>query len=191
MEDDRVEQNEGEKVNGLKVGGAVLGAMFLMGLWLSYAPDQVNPSIPSAKPATTAAAESKPSPEPVEMAPAPVESKKEYIASTKQIGRNGSAIYYKEFLKSPDKFTDQRLNIRGQIMAIEESDNQTVIQLQITGKLDTVIAHYPGSVKVYEDDWVTIYGEGKGTFEGANRMGASMSWPIIAAKYVVKHASGD
>lgn len=76
-------------------------------------------------------------------------------------------------------------------MAIEESDNQTVIQLQITEKLDTIIAHYPGSVKVYDGDWVTVYGEGKGTFEGANRMGASMSWPIIAAKYVVKHASGD
>lgn len=123
-------------------------------------------------------------------APKP-ESKKEYISSTQRIGRQGSAIYYKEFLKNPNKFMGERVNIRGQIMNIEEADNQTVIQLQITENFDTIIAHYPGSVNVYDGDWVTVYGEGKGTYEGANRMGASMSWPIIAAKYVVKHASGD
>lgn len=122
---------------------------------------------------------------------APEMSKDEYIKSTAKIGRKNEKIYYKEFLKNPDTFNGKRLNITGKIMQIDEEGGDTVIQLIITEKFDTVMIYYPGKTKVYQDDWITVYGEGKGRYEGKTAMGASMRWPIIKAKYIKKRAAED
>lgn len=114
------------------------------------------------------------------------ESKDDYIKSTSKIGRKGEAIYYKDFLKAPDRYKGQRLNITGKVLEIQESDGQSFIQIIITRDYDSVVVGYPGVVDVYKDDWVAIYGEGAGSVDGKNRMGASISWPAIKATYVVK-----
>jgi hypothetical protein len=115
------------------------------------------------------------------------ENRAKYIASTKQIGSKNDAIYYKEFMKNPLKYKGVRVNVTGKIMNIEESNNKTFMQIYITRNYDAVVAvYYEGSIDVYEDDVVHIYGEALGTLEGQNRMGAQMSWPVIGAKYIKK-----
>lgn len=119
-----------------------------------------------------------------------VESKKEYIASTQKVGGRKDPIYLKEFLKSPEKFTGTRLAVLGKIMHIEEQNGHTGLQMYVDRNLDSVIVKIDQSVKVYEGDVIQVYGEGAGTLEGENRMGASMTWPLIQAKYIVlkRHA---
>lgn len=120
-----------------------------------------------------------------------VESKKEYIKSCQRVGSRKNAIYLKEFLKSPGKFTGTRVAIRGKILQIDEEGGSTGIQMYVNGNLDSVIVHYPESVKVYEGDIIQVYGEGAGTMDGVNRMGASMTWPVVQAKYVALERHAD
>lgn len=116
----------------------------------------------------------------------PSESKESYVASTEPLvgRRDGDGIFYKEFLKNPAKFRGVRLKVVGRVLSIEEVEGNTVLQIFILDSYDSVIARYKGSVDVYQDDRVKIYGEGRGAITGQNRMGAEMSWPIIEAQYV-------
>jgi len=114
----------------------------------------------------------------------PAETKEQFIASTKLIGLKDSPVYWKEFLKNPDKFSGQRLKIRAKILEIEESQGQTVIQAYISNDYDMIIILHPDSIPFYKDDQIWVYGIGGGSFEAQNRMGATMSWPIIYSKYV-------
>lgn len=116
----------------------------------------------------------------------PAESKEDYIKSTSKIGKKGEPVFYKDFLKAPGRYKGQRINITGKVLEIHENSGQSVIQIIVTRNYDSVVAGYPGTIDVYKDDWVTIYGEGAGSVEGKNRMGASISWPAIKATYVVK-----
>lgn len=126
--------------------------------------------------------------------PAPAikeETKKEYFASTKKIGRKGAPVFYKDFLKNPGRYEGQRVNIHGKVLQIDENNGETGLQLIITSKYDSVMVAYSGTVDVYQDDIVTVYGEVTGSVDGVNRMGAAMNWPAITAKYIVKVASGE
>lgn len=118
----------------------------------------------------------------------PIVTEEEYISSTKEVVRKKGAngIYYKEIFKNPTKFIDTRLNIVGKIMEIKENDGQTFIQMFVSDDLDSVIVHYKGNTSFYKDDLIRVYGEGVGTMEGQNRMGATMTWPVIQAKYIKK-----
>lgn len=120
--------------------------------------------------------------------PVKIESEKDYIASTQKVGSSKDPVYIKEFLKNPDKFKGTRMNIVGKIMNIEEGKEGTAIQMYVNNQYDTVIVFYPRTVKVYDRDIVRVYGEGAGSIEGKNRMGAMMRWPVVAAKYVKKVA---
>lgn len=119
-----------------------------------------------------------------------LESESDYIASTKKIGIKKDPLYYKEFLKNPDKYKGVRVNILGKIFDIEESkvENKlmTAIQMYINNNYDSVIVYYQGSVNVYKDDIVTVYGQIYGTIEGKNRMGVDMRWPVIVARHIKK-----
>ncbi|MCX5828726.1 MAG: hypothetical protein NTV58_12125 [Deltaproteobacteria bacterium] len=115
-------------------------------------------------------------------------TEEEYIASTKAIVQKQSSngIYYKDFLKNPSKFKDTRLNIPGKILGIEENNGRTFIQMYISDDLDSVIVFYEGNTGFYKNDLIRVYGDGAGTMDGQNRMGASMTWPVIQAKYIKK-----
>jgi len=121
----------------------------------------------------------------------PPESSDEYKKTTKKIGGDNAPIYYKEFLKAPEKFKGQRVNFVGKILQIEESQGTTSIQVIITSKYDSVMVHYPGTIKIYDGDWISVYGEVADSIDGVNRMGAAMKWPLVMAKYIKKNRSSD
>jgi hypothetical protein len=114
------------------------------------------------------------------------ETEQEYINSTKHISSNRGTndIYYKEFLKNPDKFLKTKVNIIGKILAIEESEGITFIQIYISRNFDSIAIYYPGTLEAYEDDFIQVYGECLGRLTTENRFGAEISMPVIGARYI-------
>jgi hypothetical protein len=190
-ENDRVKENDDNIDTGMVVG-IVVGVIAFVAIWLIFFSGNSNNSTiqPQPQPQSQVRIQSQSSIADNPIIKTPQESKEEYISSTKKVGNRKDAIYRKEFLKNPDKFTGTRINIIGKIMSIEEKDGTTAIQMYVDDNFNTVIVGYPGSVKAYENDIVAVYGEGAGSIDGSNRMGASMSWPAIKAKYVTvkRHA---
>lgn len=182
--------NLNEKISGKQVAFFLFVAVIILywivklGSFLSESPRNVSQPV---TPPTTASSASPPA------TPVKPETEKEYKKSCILVSGtdDGKNIYYKDFLKNPKKYTDTRLNIQAKIMSIEESDNQTAIQVYLTRNFDTGIVYFDGIMKIYEGDIIRIYGEGAGVFEGQNRMGASMSVPFIKAKYIKKERSED
>lgn len=50
---------------------------------------------------------------------------------------------------------------------------------------------FNGTMNIYNDDVIHIYGEGAGIQEGQNRMGAEISQPLVLARYIKKIRSDD
>jgi hypothetical protein len=121
------------------------------------------------------------------------ETEEQYKRSSQRIvfSESESGVYHKDFLKSPNKYKGLKLSFNAKIMFIEEENGQTIIQAYINRNYDTVLIFYPRSAPVYEGDIVQVLGVGAGTFEGTNRMGVPMSWPLINAKFVKKVRSGE
>jgi hypothetical protein len=119
--------------------------------------------------------------------PKPAETKEQYIGSAKKIGTEKMPIFWKEFLKNPDKFRGERVSIIGKILDIQEENGATIIQAYLNQDFDSFIAVHDGSVPFYKEDLIVVYGEGAGSFEGQNAFGAEMKWPVIAAKYIEKY----
>ena len=116
----------------------------------------------------------------------PVISKKEYMKSAKFIGLKKDPIYIKDFMKNPDKYKDQRVKINVKIMSIKEQDGNTLMNVYLTPDYEVGLVLYKGSVDVYDDDVIAVYGDVIGTVEGKNGMGADMAWPAILARYIKK-----
>lgn len=114
------------------------------------------------------------------------ETKEEYISSTKKIGRQKSAIYYKDFLKNPSSFKGQRVSVLGKIAQIEETQGATGLQMHIYDGFKAVLVFYPGNLKLYDGDMINVYGEVGEEFKGQNNFGASLTSPTIRAKYIIK-----
>lgn len=111
-------------------------------------------------------------------------SKDDYIQSAKFIGTKEDDIYIKDFIKRPDYYKNQRIKINLKVMSIIEKDGNTLINVYLTPNFEQGVIVCKGSVDVYDDDIITVYGEVIGTVEGINGMGVAMSWPGILAKYV-------
>jgi len=200
MEDDRIEANNDAKpsdLSGVKAFfGALIAGIVVFSIFSSCSDKKSASSSPpvdaptvktdSVSNDTSYLSRNLVSPANAQVAKelTPADYKKDYIKSCQKVGSRRDPIYLKEFLKSPDKFKGNRISILGKIMFIEEDSGRTVIQMYVNSNFDTVVVRISESVKVYDGDVIQVYGEGDGTFEGVNRMGASMSWPLIAANYI-------
>lgn len=118
--------------------------------------------------------------------PIPVESQEQYVSLCKFVGTKKAPIFYKDFMKNPDKYKGARVHIYGKILEISEKDKVTRINLLISYHRDVVLIYYEGSAEVFKGDFVTIYGECLGKRYSKNQMGADHAWPLIKAQYIKK-----
>lgn len=104
---------------------------------------------------------------------------------------NYNEVDVRALKKNPDKFFGQPIWFEGEVLTIEESAGSTYMQLwvRIPGGTrfdrEAVVVTYEGTLdEVYEESVITVYGVGRGTFEGKNAMGGDIIQPMIKAEYV-------
>lgn len=143
----------------------------------SKTPPATSTPAPSATPTSTATAT-------LTSTPAPTVD----VASEK---KTFSPVDVRELKKSPDKFLDQKLLLRGDVFRIQEAGTETAMQIWVnygTGGVanrEAVVVHYAGSLPgLFEKDKVVVYGRGAGTFTGTNALGGQVTQPLITADYV-------
>ena len=99
-------------------------------------------------------------------------------------------VAYKVIAKNPDAYTGQRFTFRGKVMQIEESESKTFMLVEVTKDsydiwTDLIAVAYEGSVAVYEDDIVEVWGICSGSFSYDTKMGGSNSVPGLLATYAM------
>ncbi|MDA8170277.1 MAG: hypothetical protein M0Z48_00410 [Nitrospiraceae bacterium] len=118
----------------------------------------------------------------------PVLSESDYKATATPVTYtdNEKGIYYKDYVKNPAEYKGRKMKIRGTIFTIEEQNGQTALQMWIDNDMDQVIVYYPGTLKIYKNDIIEIWGEGGDNFEGENAFGAKLDVPTLKAAYIKK-----
>ena len=102
------------------------------------------------------------------------------------------SISYDELARNPDNYKGKDIVFTGKIIQVQESGDKAVYRINVTrGDYDiwddTIICSYTldGSTRFLEDDIVTIYGTSAGLYSYTSVLGASITIPSMAAKYIV------
>ena len=102
------------------------------------------------------------------------------------------SISYDELARNPDAYTGKDIVLTGKIIQVQESGSDAIYRINVTkGDYDiwddTIICSYTldGSSRFLEDDIVTIYGTSAGLYSYTSVLGASITIPSMAAKYIV------
>lgn len=192
QDEDRVAENsdpEGSR-NFITIGLIVFAAIVVIGGLFLFTPwfDKAIKSSASSTEAAPSVAEKPRDPEDI---------KNEFMITCTPIALHkpkteGASIYVKDFIKNPDKYHDQRVKMRAQIMKIEESGGKTLINAYISNNMDVGVIQFDGSVNAYDGDLLEVFGTVIGRVEGKNMMGAQLTWPAVQGKYikVVRHEKG-
>lgn len=98
---------------------------------------------------------------------------------------------YKVLNKNPDNLAGQKIKLRGEIMQIQEDSGKTFMLLSVTDMgygiwNDNVAVSYNGTLDIYEDDIITIWGEIAGGFTYKSQAGWNITVPKVTAKYIAK-----
>ena len=91
---------------------------------------------------------------------------------------------WKDFTSYPDKYEGQNIKITGRIFNLI-SDQQFQIWLSGTREAIFIISAEKFD-NLYENDYVTIYGVGRGEHCGRNAFGGEVCQPLVLAKIILK-----
>lgn len=162
----------------------------------THTPAPTTTPTPTLEPAAVAATEE---------AAAAATAEAEVKATTAAIaGATATAIAYdtdypevdiRDLVKGPARYEGQRLRLSGQVFNIREEvegflDRRTVTYIQMWVQIpgggafdrEAVMVRFENTLEgVFADDFIIVYGEGNGSFEGTNAMGARISQPLIEA----------
>lgn len=100
-------------------------------------------------------------------------------------------IEYRVLEKTPDKYKGMVLTYTGHVVQIMEDAGVTFMRVEVTqGEYgtwsDVIGVIYMGSLDIFDDDIVTFWGPGSGTYEYESQAGWKISIPSVLAKYVEK-----
>lgn len=84
----------------------------------------------------------------------------------------------------PDTFIGEKIVVAGEVFNIQVEGSITVMQIFVAGNEAVGIVYEGDSTGIYEGTYVTVYGEGRGTFTGTNAFGATITQPLIEADIV-------
>ncbi len=145
-------------------------------------PTRTNTSLPTDTPRPTDTPTLTPTPKPTV----------DVIADKKMF----AAVDVRELKKSPDKFLEQKISLRGEVFTIQENSDGTVMQIWVSfgaggiANREAVIVSFDDALPgLFEKDRVVVYGTGAGTFTGKNALGGEITQPLVKAVYVDYGAS--
>jgi hypothetical protein len=100
-------------------------------------------------------------------------------------------IEYRVLEKSPDKYKGVVMTYTGHVAQIIEDAGVTFMRVEVTQSeygnwSDVVGVIYMGTLDVFDDDIVSFWGPGSGTYEYESQAGWKISIPSVLAKYVEK-----
>jgi len=103
-----------------------------------------------------------------------------------QIRAQYKAIDARDLVIRPGEFRGEKIMVTGTVFNIQVDGNFTGMQIWLDGAPGeaAVIRYYGNSRGIYEGTWITVYGEGSGTFTGTNGFGASIEQPLIDADII-------
>lgn len=105
--------------------------------------------------------------------------------TAEQIRAEYQWIDYRDLVIRPGNFDGEKIAVEGTVFNMEVDGNFTFLQIWLSGSYDAAVVVYQGDTTgLYPDMWVTVYGEGDGTFEGTNAYGGTIIQPIIRADLI-------
>ncbi len=86
----------------------------------------------------------------------------------------------------PGTFEGKKIAVSGTVFNIQVEKNVTFMQIYLDGtnREAAVIGYLGDSTGIYEGTYVTVYGTGRGTFEGTNGFGGTIVQPLLRADIV-------
>lgn len=112
-------------------------------------------------------------------------TKKQYMNKCKSIS-------YKKLARNPDKYEGKKVKFTGKILQAQEDGDNCVFRIEVTkgsyGIWDDpvfVVFENKTGKRFLEDDIVSFYGVSTGIYTYTSILGASVSIPSVAAKYMV------
>jgi endonuclease YncB( thermonuclease family) len=113
--------------------------------------------------------------------PAPVPTK-----TADEVRADYTWVDTRDLVIRPNEFQGEQIAVQGSVFNIGvDEDGFTTMQIWLDGGSEAAVIGYDGDTRgIYEGTWVTVYGEGYGTFEGTNAFGGTISQPLIFADIV-------
>ncbi len=108
--------------------------------------------------------------------------RQEYVDST-------DTVEYRKLNKNPDTYIGERLRFTGEVIQIMEDSSGTVMRLAVTeGSYgydynDVVWAYCPGTVDIYEEDVIRVWGECTGSYSYTSQAGWEITIPGMEVAY--------
>lgn len=101
----------------------------------------------------------------------------------------------KEMYSNPEKFVDRTVTLTGKVFSSPETDKDGVYFQMFhdteNHDLNTVIAYFDPAFDLQSNDYIKVTGIVKGTFEGSNVFGGSVSVPLIVADTLEKSSYAE
>jgi hypothetical protein len=101
------------------------------------------------------------------------------------------SVDVRDLKKSPDKYRDQKIVLRGEVFTIQEENGSTAMQIWVSypgasaAEREPVVVAYNGTLPaLYEKNIVVVYGRGAGTYTGTNALGGQITQPLVRADFV-------
>jgi len=97
-------------------------------------------------------------------------------------------INYKEIDKNPNKYNGENIKFSGKVMQISEGSSYNRLLMEVNGDVNQLVyVEYYNDTNIVEDDWITVYGVGSGTFSYETKMGRNNTVPSMYGASLVKN----
>ncbi|WOO34905.1 toxin regulator [Anaerocolumna sp. AGMB13020] len=94
-----------------------------------------------------------------------------------------TGITYSQLARTPDKYTNKKVKFSGEVLQVMEGDGYNQMRLAVNSEYDDVlyVEYDPSivSIRILEDDYITIYGVSYGLFSYQSTMGGTITIPSV------------
>ena len=108
-------------------------------------------------------------------------------AKEAQVGYK-TGITYDQLARTPDDYTGKKVMFKGRVLQVLEGSGSVTLRVATRGNYDDVLlVDYESSivtVRVLEDDWITIYGVSNGLYTYESTGGADITIPYVTADQI-------
>ena len=95
---------------------------------------------------------------------------------------------YNELARTPDAYKNEKICLTGEVIQVVEEGKRVDLRINMNGEYDhTIYITYTlkdGESRILDGDTVTVYGTFEGLYTYESVLGASITIPLVDAKYI-------